>query len=94
MHERSLKLPTEVSRKLGELLVDKEAVIRVMDGLRAAHRIQFAGYRANRDEANPDTQFSVPVPILLRGRMRLIRFSVNDTISPDDFLVWDVSMSA
>lgn len=94
MNERSLIVYPEVSRRLGELIADKEALIRVMDGLRAAHREQFAGYRANRDDEDPDTLFNVSVPLLLRGRMRLIRFSVNDTTSPDHFFVKAVSMSA
>lgn len=93
MHERSLTVFPEVSRRLGELLADKEVVIRVLDGLRAAHRGEFAGYRANRDEVDPDFLFTVPIRLFLRGRWRFIHFSVNDTTSPDHFFVEAVSMS-
>jgi hypothetical protein len=91
--ERRLVVQPEVSRRLGELLADKEAVLRVFDGLRTTHRENFAGYRVNRDDTDPDFLFTVPVRLLLRGRMRLIRFSVNDTTSPDHFFVEAVSMS-
>lgn len=93
MHERSLIVSPEVSRRLGELVADREVVIRVLDGLRAAYQQQFAGYRANRDEEEPDFLFNVPIRLLLRGRWRFIRFSVNDTTSPDHFFVEAVSLS-
>jgi hypothetical protein len=93
VHERSLTVLSEVSRTLGGLLADKEAMIHVMDGLRAAHRAQFDKYKANRDDSNPDFLFIVPVRVFLRGRWRYVRFSVNDTTSPDHFFVEAVSMS-
>ncbi len=93
MHERTLTVLPEVSRTLGGLLANKEAMVHAMDGLRAAHRAQFDRYRANRDDADPDFLFVVPIRLFLRGRWRIIRFSVNDTTSPDHFFVEAVSMS-
>ena len=93
MDVRSVTIDPAVSQRLGELLADKEAVIRVLDGLRWNLREQPAGYRANRDDEEPDFLFNVPVRLLLRGRWRFLRFSVNDTTSPDHFFVEAVSMS-
>ena len=93
MDVRSVTIDPAVSQRLGELLADKEAVIRVLDGLRRSLREHSAGYRANRDEDEPDFLFNVPVPVFLRGRLRVVRFSVNDTTSPDHFFVEAVSMS-
>ncbi len=93
MHPRSITVLPEVSRRLGELLADKEAVIRVLGELRHHLQNQAAGSRANRDDAQPDFLFTVPIRVLLRGRWRFIRFSVNDTTSPDHFFVEAVSLS-
>jgi hypothetical protein len=93
MNQRNTVVDAEVSRALRELLPDKEAVIRVLDALRTGLRERPAGYRANRDEQNPDFLFTVPIPIPLFGRIRYVRFSVNDTTSPDHFFVEAVSMS-
>ena len=93
MDERSIQIWPAVSRRLGELLADREVVIRVLEELRRCLREQPAGFRANRDEVEPDFLFNVPIRLLLRGRWRVLRFSVNDTISPDHFFVEAVSMS-
>lgn len=93
MHPRSITVLPEVSRRLAELLADKEAVIRVLEELRHSLQNHPSGYRANRDDDQPDFLFNVPVPVPLRGRMRFVRFSVNDTTSPDHFFVEAVSMS-
>lgn len=93
MDVRSVSIDPAVSQRLGELLTDKEAVIQALDGLRSNLREQPAGYRANRDDDDPDFLFNVPVPVYLRGRLRVVQFSVNDTTSPDHFFVEAVSMS-
>lgn len=65
----------------------------MLEQLRTNLREQSAGYRANRDEEEPDFLFNVPILLLLRGRWRILRFSVNDTISPNHFFVEAVSIS-
>jgi len=93
MDVRSIQIWPPVSQRLGELLADREVVIRVLEQLRQNLREHAAGYRANRDDEEPDFLFNVPIRLLFRGRWRVIRFSVNDTISPDHFFVEAVSMS-
>ena len=88
----SIILPA-VEPRLDELNADEEVATQALEQLLRNLQQHPAGYRANRDEEDPDFNFTVPVPLLLRGRMRLIRFSLNDTISPDHFFVVAVSMS-
>jgi len=82
-----------IEQRLEELIADEGLVTQTIE--RLLHNLQQhpAGYRANRDEEDPDFLFTVPVRLLLRGRWRFIRFSVNDTTSPDHFFVEAVSMS-
>lgn len=93
MDERSIELWPAVSQRLGEMLQDKDVVVNVLNKLRWILRENAAGYRANRDEEEPDFLFNVPMRILLHGRWRVLRISVNDTISPDHFIVEAVSIS-
>lgn len=93
MNERVVLFEPDITRLLGSLLADKEAVLDVLGRLRRCLTEQPAGYRVNRDEDEPDFLFTVPVRLFLRGRWRVVRFSVNDTTSPDHFFVEAVSMS-
>jgi hypothetical protein len=93
MNERAVLFEPDITRLLGSLLADKEAVLDVLGRLRRCLKEQPAGYRANRNETDPDFLFIVPIRLFLRGRWRFIRFSVNDTTSPDHFFVEAVSLS-
>jgi hypothetical protein len=82
-----------VEGRLEELIADEEVTTRALEQLLQNLVQHPAGYRANRDEEDPDFLFNVPIRLLLRGRWRFIRFSVNDTTSPDHFFVEAVSLS-
>lgn len=82
-----------VEQRLDELVADEEVATHALELLLRNLQQHPAGYRANRDDADPDFVFTVPIRLLLRGRWRFIRFSVNDTTSPDHYFVEAVSMS-
>jgi hypothetical protein len=91
--ERKVIVGPDIARRLGALLTDAEGVASVLGRLRENLQLHPAGYRANRDEAEPDFLFNVPVPLTIHGRIRYVHFSVNDTTSPDHFIVEAVSLS-
>jgi hypothetical protein len=93
MTGRKVVVGPDVSRQLGALLADADGVAYVLGELRENLLQRSADYRLNRDEEDPDFLFDVPIRLLLRGRWRFVRFSVNDTTSPDHFIVEAVSMS-
>lgn len=93
MTGRKVVVGPDVSRQLGALLADAEGVAFVLGELRENLHRRPDEYRLNRDDTDPDFLFIVPIRILLRGRWRFVRFSVNDTTSPDHFIVEAVSVS-
>lgn len=82
-----------VEQRVEELTADEEVATRALEQLLQNLEQHATGYRANRDDTDPDFLFVVPVRILLRGRWRFVRFAVNDTTSPDHFIVEAVSVS-
>ena len=93
MEARTPILLPGVEPRVEELTADEEVSTRALEQLLQHLEQHATGYRANRDDADPDFLFIVPVRIFLRGRWRFVRFSVNDTTSPDHFFVEAVSMS-
>jgi hypothetical protein len=82
-----------IEQRLDELVADEEVATYALEQLLLNLQQHSVGYRANRDEEEPDFLFTVPIRVRLRGRWRFLRFSVNDTTSPDHFFVEAVSMS-
>jgi hypothetical protein len=93
MEARTTIILPAVEPRLDELIADVDVVTLALEQLLRNLEQHTAGYRANRDEEDPDFLFTVPIRVFLRGRWRFIRFSVNDTTSPDHFFVEAVSMS-
>lgn len=93
MEARTPIILPAVEPRLDELIADEDVVTHALEQLLRNLQQHPDGYRANRDEEDPDFLFTVPIRVLLRGRWRFIRFSVNDTTSPDHFFVEAVSLS-
>jgi hypothetical protein len=78
-----LIVPPEISRTVRAFGLDRDALVRLFNQLRAELEYHADNYKHLRDPAYPDVTFWFELTVWDQGRPRGFRFTVDDARAPD-----------
>jgi hypothetical protein len=80
-------LPPEISRAIRAFGLGREALLGLLNGIRAELEERASNHRQNRDTTNPDLYFWCELTVWDQGRPRGFRFTVDDARATDRLFI-------